>query len=345
MIELNRARQTLERLSGVTIQTSSARKFRIGVAGLVIGVAGLLIAVVLGLSSQRIAAQVAAGQALGAQSQKVPDWVVAAGGKAEFDAASVREDPSGKYKGPPFSTDADDDFSNAGGLFMSDGPITGYIAFAYKLPQQSSMISHLPDWAKNKHFEISARPPAGTTKDQMRLMMQALLAERFKLVLHFETQEMPVLVMTLMKPGTLGPKLRLHKDGPPCDKVAPRPPGAAVTFDMFPCNMYLAISEPENVILAGARNTTVQLMAAFFSNVGYKKPIVDRTGIAETIDFSMEYMPEKRGAPTTGDDAEAAVPGTTFDQAVKGQLGLKMEPGKAPLRIPVVDRVEMPSEN
>jgi bla regulator protein blaR1 len=289
------------------------------------------------------ACAIARGQAAGAQA--VPDWVTAAGGHAEFDAASVREDPTGKYKGPPFSTDADDDFTNASGLFTADGPINGFIAFAYKLPQQYSMISHLPDWAKSKHFEITARAAAGTTKDQMRLMMQSLLAERFKLALHYETQETPVLVMTLMKPGTLGPRLRLHKDGPGCDVVTPRPPGATITFDMFPCNTYMAATDRPEVILSGARNTTSELMAAFFSSVGYKKPIMDRTGITGTIDFSMEYATPVRGSAPPSADAQAALPGATFEQAVKEQLGLKLEPAKAPLAIPVVDHVEMPSEN
>jgi len=151
--------------------------------------------------------------------------------------------------------------------------------------------------------------------------------------------------MTVMKPGKLGPKLRLHKDGSPCDVVTPRQPGATITFDMFPCNLYMMANDRPDIALAGARNTTVELMAAFFSNVGYKKPIVDRTGITEKIDFSMEFVPERRGAPVAGGDSEAVTPGATFDQAVKDQLGLRLEPAKAPLQIPVVDHAEMPSEN
>jgi uncharacterized protein (TIGR03435 family) len=151
--------------------------------------------------------------------------------------------------------------------------------------------------------------------------------------------------MTLMKPDKLGPRMRLHKDGPGCDVVVPRPAGATITFDMFPCNVYMMANDRPDVNLAGARNTTVELMAAFFSNVGYKRPIVDRTGITEKIDFSMEFVPEKRGAPAASADTEAAVPGATFGDAVRDQLGLKLEPAKLPLQIPVVDHVELPSEN
>ena len=56
------------------------------------------------------------------------------------------------------------------------------------------------------------RAERNATKDQMRLMVQSLLAERFKLAVHFEKQQMPVLAMTLMKPGKTGPKLIAHVD-------------------------------------------------------------------------------------------------------------------------------------
>ena len=69
----------------------------------------------------------ARGQAAGqtsAQTEKVPEWVTAAGGKAEFEAASVREDLSGKYVGPPYSIDSDDDFTKGSGLFTAVAPLT-----------------------------------------------------------------------------------------------------------------------------------------------------------------------------------------------------------------------------
>jgi len=292
-----------------------------------------------------LAIGLAAALGAAARAQTVPGWQTAAGGHAEFEVASVREDLSGKYSTPPFSIDSDDDFADTGGLFTADGPLTTYISFAYKLSQQHNMLSHLPDWAKSKHFEIQARAAGHPTKDQMRLMMQSLLADRFKLALHFETQETQVLVMTLTKPGKMGPRLRLHADGPPCNVVAPHTPGSTVTFDMFPCRSYMAINMPDNVLLAGARNTTAELMGAFFTNVGHMRPIVDRTGIAGNIDFSMMYTPEKRGAAAGSADASVDLPETTFEQAVKDQLGLKLEPAKAPLQIPVIDHVEMPSEN
>ena len=285
----------------------------------------------------------AAMMAVVAQAQKVPEWQTAAGGKMEFDVASIREDPSGKFVPPPFSIDTNDDYTNTGGLFTADLPLSAFINFAYKLDQMHPMTSHLPQWANEKHFEIRARAAGNPTKDQMRLMMQSLLVDRFKLAIHFEAQETPVLIMTLIKPGKMGPRLRLHADGPPCSVVVPRPHGATATLEMFRCSVLAAINMPDNVMLAGARDTNAELMGAFFTTVGHMRPIVDRTGISGNIDFSMEYTPP--GATTASADGQAALPGTTFEQAVKDQLGLKLEPAKAPLEIPVVDHVEMPSEN
>ena len=97
----------------------------------------------------------AGGQA-SAQAQTAPVWVTAAGGKAEFDAASVREDPTPKYM-VSMPVDSDDDWVPTGGLFDVEGPLTMFVSFAYKLPQQHNMLSHLPEWAKSKYFKIQAR--------------------------------------------------------------------------------------------------------------------------------------------------------------------------------------------
>jgi uncharacterized protein (TIGR03435 family) len=263
----------------------------------------------------------------------------------QFEAASIREDPERKYKSPPYSTDADDDGVIPAGLFIADSALTSYISFAYKLPQQHPMLEHLPQWAKERHFVIEARPEGTPTKDELRLMMQSLLADRFHLRLHFESREEPVLIMTLRTPGRPGPGLRLHKDGPPCTVATEHKPGTPVTFDMFPCGQYLAIDRRDHTVLAGARNTTIELMSAFFNNVGQLRPIVDRTGIAGTVDFSMVYAPEPRGSAAVEANAYTPSAGVPFLDAIKDQLGLRLESGKASLRIPVVDDVQPPSPN
>lgn len=280
-----------------------------------------------------------------AQTQNMPAWQRAAGGHAEFEVAAVRPDPAGKFVEPGFSMDADDSFKDTGGLFVADMSVASYISFAYRLPLQYSTFSNLPDWTRKENFAIQARAAGNPTKDEFRLMMQSLLAEQFKLAIHFDMDDRPVLVMKLAKPGKMGPRLRLHSDGPPCDVVATRPKGAEIAFEMFPCHVILGANEPDNTLLAGARDTTVELMAAFFDNVGsLGRPIVDRTGIEGNVDFSMKYTrPTKGPVPSTG--GEASEPGTSFTDAIREQLGLKLEPETAPVRIMVIDNVERPSAN
>ncbi len=87
------------------------------------------------------------------------------------------------------------------------------------------MRAHLPKWIFTRWYDdapgryaIEARASTTPTKDQIRLMMQSLLADRFQLKVHFENQETEVLALTPVKPGKMGPKLRPHSEGPPCTR-------------------------------------------------------------------------------------------------------------------------------
>src|SRR5215471_13526762 len=86
--------------------------------------------------------------------------------------------------------------------------------FAYKISpaedQSREILAHLPKWATTDRYSIDARGPANATKDQMRLMVQSLLAERFQLAAHFETKDAAVFNLTLVKSDTLGHTLRPH---------------------------------------------------------------------------------------------------------------------------------------
>lgn len=89
---------------------------------------------------------------------------------------------------------------------MKNFGIMGFIGFGYKLTTAESVAANgqLPKWAKEERFDVEARAPSTTTKDQMRLMMQSLLADRFKLAVHWETHEGPVYALVLAKDGKMG---------------------------------------------------------------------------------------------------------------------------------------------
>jgi uncharacterized protein (TIGR03435 family) len=285
------------------------------------------------------------------------NWQRAAGGKMEFEVASVRLNP-GPHGPSNFRLSPDDAYTPTGGLLNADFALTTYINFAYKIwpsrEQAQTMYGHLPKWVQTDTYEIHARAAGqNPTKDQMRLMMQSLLKERFGLVVHLDTQETPVLEMTLMKPGTLGRQLHRHQDGPACDVKGTREPGTELKdTDMFPsqCGGVEAESGPDQAVLMGSRNATMGAIAESFEVGRVGRPVVDATGLTGTYDFRLTWTPNRGDFGSAFRATSPAEPapdpeGTPFLVAVKEQLGLKLKPGKAPLKVMVIDHVERPSEN
>jgi hypothetical protein len=150
-----------------------------------------------------------------AKSRPLLPWEVAAGSRQEFDVISIRENKSGVpwSGGDPQTANIpygpDDNYRNSGGVFSATNyPLLNLIVFAYKVwtPQGAALAASLPVWTNTAGFNIEARTDNhNVTKDQMRLMMQALLADRFHLVLHTETRQVPLYAAVLAKPGKLGP--------------------------------------------------------------------------------------------------------------------------------------------
>jgi uncharacterized protein (TIGR03435 family) len=293
-----------------------------------------------------------------AQSSPVPEWQKAAGGMKSFEVASIRPTKPDAFTPPNFPLSSDDAYTSTGGLFTADFPLDVYIEFAYKLllsrEQRDAMLARLPKWVQTDNFEIHARAAADSTKDQMRLMMQSLLADRFKLAIHFETQQVSVLALTLVKPGKLGPALRPHADGPACDPsaLATIPP-AQGGVDVYPpiCDAYMARQTPDHLLLLGSRNTTMALVASSLPTLErLGRPVVDRTGLTGRYDFTLRWTPGPdnpipSAGSSTGASAQSDSPGTTFEEAIKEQLGLKLKPFVAPLEILVIDHIERPTEN
>lgn len=163
-----------------------------------------------------------------AQSPAVPQWQIDAGGKMEFDAASIKQnlshDPAHTNVG---LSGFDEGSPNGGFLSAVDFPLSVYIMFAYKLtPYQMQFLQpQLPKWAATDNFDVEARAQSSPTRDQMRLMMQSLLADRFKLAVHIETRQLPGLAVVLEKPGKTGPRLVSLPNDVPCAVASPASPG------------------------------------------------------------------------------------------------------------------------
>lgn len=315
-----------------------------------------------------IAALLFASFGLAQTSNRVPKWQIDAGSKMAFEVASIKPGKPDTFVPPNFPVGPDDAFINAqtkeppNGRFSASFPLSAYIVFAYKLRetagQREAMLSHLPKWVSTDAFEIQARAPGNATKDQMRLMMQSLLAERFQLAVHFETHEASVLAMTLIKHGKPGPALRPHAEGPPCD--------APASQEIYPpvCDAMIMTLNVNGQRTGGARNTTMDLIAWYLPGMGIlERPVIDRTGLTGRFDFKLTWAPDpaslpgpgsvnkilKKGseskAPEPAAKPELATEAPGFIQALREQLGLKLESSKGAVETLVIDRVERPSEN
>jgi uncharacterized protein (TIGR03435 family) len=328
------------------------------------------------------------------------DWEKAAGGKQQFEVASVCENKLGGQSNSNFMLDGggnmyfvmtqDDKIAPEENLFRATNTtLMRFIIFAYKLngTEELALRVHqcpecvpwaglglnLPSWVADTHYNIEARAPGAATKDQMRLMMRSLLAERFKLAVRKETRQAPVFAVTLEKPGMLGPQLRAHPVSDTCAwTVYPHAAGAGVDKGgattttvtagsasaesqilPIPCGMIarLPTSAPGRHRIGGRNVTLAMLAESLPAQTGlatFPRPVIDRTGLNGTFDFSLEWAPPSPVEPTQmapGPNAQGDDPGPSIAEAIRQQLGLKLESTRGPVELLVIDHVERPTTN
>jgi uncharacterized protein (TIGR03435 family) len=271
-------------------------------------------------------------------------------GKLSFDVASIKRNLSGApgYRASSnFPLGPGESYSPSGGrLSATNFGVSSFIAFAYKLTsrQSQALQSEMPKWANEERFDVEARAAGDATKDQMRLMMQSLLADRFKLVVHRETHEGPVFALVLAKPGQTGPQLHVHSsDSPACGAFTLS--AAARNADGSPtaCDVFLTLVDSDRVHTS-ARNVSMAMIAGAMPLPGMgtlDRPVVDQTGLSGTFDFSIDCAPEGAAGPSV--QANETEP--TFLEALKDQLGLKLESTTAQIETLHIDHIEEPSPN
>jgi uncharacterized protein (TIGR03435 family) len=328
-----------------------------------VGVAALALLVV---ASARLRAQAPAGQTLATPAAQSLEAMEAAGVKLSFDVASVKPNKSGdRSRSSNVPLDPLARYSLTGGLFSATNyPLIAYLAWAYDMSGEQilRLMTELPGWAVNDSsgsscFDIEARAQGNPSKAQMQLMMQSLLADRFKLVVHTETGQAPVYTLVLSKPNKTGPQLQPHVDDGSCSAATPAPgavtpKSATNSADLPPVCSTGVVGMPPSApgrVRLGARNVTIGMLAGFlaFTNVKFStrvdRPVLDRTGLSGNFDFSIEFAPEFDGPPPPNFQPDPN--GPTFLEALRDQLGLKLVPETGPVDVFVIDHVEEPSPN
>jgi bla regulator protein BlaR1 len=316
-------------------ETQGRGPLRAPVACAVVAVAGALVAAVAPLR-----ASMPVGVQAGDAAPKRPAFAV----------VSIRKNTSGTDG--PFSFR----LLPGGRIVGVNQTVRRLIMFAHVLrPQQ---LAGGPDWLDRDRFDIVAQaeteippsPPGGPAGPAM-LMMQQLLADRFNLVMHTEKRELPIYALTLARgAGQLGPRIRPAQTD--CATVMAAILKSAAPGGGPPVPPRLADGRPAcgatqstGRMLAGG--TTLTMLADNLSGqVG--RIVEDRTGLTGAFDFDLEFAPESAGPPAAGaanDAAQTSSDRPSLFTALEEQLGLRLQPLRAPVDVLVIDRLDPPTEN
>jgi uncharacterized protein (TIGR03435 family) len=277
----------------------------------------------------------AAGMALA-----VGVWLAAAGAPGaqapapaavSFDVASVKLNKDGG----PSSVRV-----TPGGVSVTNNNLRNIIRNAWNIT--NDQIVGGPAWIDSDRFDITAKASRPFSQDEARGMLKALLAERFGLVTRNETRELPVYVLVLArKDGALGPQMRksdldcaaLFASVSAGGKMPERLPNGNL-----PCG--ISVRAAQGLVVASPASME-QLTRNLVGGVG--RIVVDKTGLQGYYDFTLNFAPEappQPGAPA-GPGADTTAP--SLFTAMQEQLGLKLEPGREPIQVLVIDRAERPA--
>ena len=293
---------------------SGRKQFLLAMAGVTLAV----LLVVVALMASRLSAQSPDQAPVG----RSPD-------RPTFDVASVKPNKSG-------DTRRSISLSQPGGRVTATARLRDLITAAYQLSgyQRLSLFA-LTDPIYGENFDIEARAEGNPGIEEKYLMLQSLLAERFKLVVHWETRHLPVYALVVSKPGELGRQIHPHTDDSKCiDRLTQRPSPPI----------------PDCGVLAGLLNgqTAYRVtMDQLAMQLGYflsDRPVVNQTGLQGTFDLSLSLTL----VGTKADQAAGLVDtsgATSIFTALQEQLGLKLQGQAGTVDVLVIDHVEEPSEN
>jgi uncharacterized protein (TIGR03435 family) len=243
-----------------------------------------------------------------------PPRLMAADAKPAFEVATIKpSDPGAQGQGI--------NMNQSGHFTTRNTPLFDLIKFVYGLhPKQ---IVGAPSWVETERFDILAKPdtPGLASTPQMKAMIQKLLAERFGLEFRREKRELSAYVVTVDKAGI---KLTKSENPVPLYGISGRGPGAIAV-----------------------RNATIAEFAQWLQSRALERPVVDQTELTQRFDFTLEWKPDPS---QLGPNAPAQLPQNIEDRpdlmtAIRTQLGLKIESGKAQVEVLVIDKVSKPSEN
>jgi bla regulator protein BlaR1 len=268
-------------------------------------------------SAKGVAASTMALTALLLASSLAPRWIAFAQTptRQSFEVAAIKPgDPTIQFGGLRIAP---------GGRFTTNSAsLQMLIGFAYDV--RNHQIAGGPNWLETAKFTIDAKagssvqiPPGLASNTPIRLMLQSLLANRFRLVVHQEAREQQVYELVVNRGG---PKLR------------------DATSSLHARQQGLRMGRGE---FTGTASPLSLLVNQLSQQLG--RTVIDKTGLTGTYDFTLKWTPD--AGTQAPDSATAEQSGPSIFTAVQEQLGLKLQSAKGPVEMIVIDHVEKPDAN
>jgi len=218
-----------------------------------------------------------------------------------------------------------------------------------------------PDWLDTERYDIAAKIPPGTSKEQFALMLQNLLVERFKITINHTTKEFLQYELVVAKNG---PKLKPWVNDPNVPSPPAPTPGAppAAGKDGYPIvqpGHFAMTAGNGRLHIVGRKLPLTRLTDMLANQLGH--PVVDKTGLTGEYDYTLEFSPEGLAGglpaaspppplPQAGATAATNLAGdqdtVSLVSALQEQLGLKLDQKKGPVDVLVIEHADkVPTEN
>lgn len=281
--------------------------------------------------------------------------------KPSFDVASVKSAaqcgqifylPSGQAMGfgesPSFQS---------GGRYIGCAPLKAFIVDAYGTDY--SLIAGGPKWIENAQFQIDAKAGWDADKDQMRLMLQFLLEERFKLKIHSQAKRMDIYALVVAEGGARLKEAKDENGNLIVSMPSPEERHKKIEAAMRSQDPFQAVQKIGTFMSGGGgqielrSNATTMMAFAKSLRAHVGRFVIDKTGIPGFFDIQLRFadsgarfdMRMNPGEKPSTTPLASEPSGLTIFKALEEQLGLKLEPDKGLLEFAIIDSVEKPSEN
>jgi uncharacterized protein (TIGR03435 family) len=215
-------------------------------------------------------------------------------------------------------------------LVLTDFPLELILGMAFQHDGHAQVIG-APGWVRTERFDINAKAAAPATTEQLRVMLQTLLADRFGLVVHHEIHDEQIYSLVLARAdGKLGPNLHTVGDCVelPVDYTGPRTNQCGIAFN------------PAESLRARGRElgSSLAMLRPFLG-----RRVVDKTGLAGRYDFELTWGPQDSNGTGAAGGLNAIA--AAIFTGVQEQLGLKLVPDKDVQDVVVIDKIEHPTED